>query len=59
MYTDKTITNAFHKDETHPLGYDFVTADELVKKIVDTALGRLYMDEAGNLIYESRHHREA
>jgi hypothetical protein len=58
-YTDKTITTPFNRGEEHPNGYDFVTADELLKKIVDTSVGRLYIDETGYIVYESRHHREA
>jgi hypothetical protein len=58
-YTDKTITNAFNKDDTHPEGFDFVPADELLRRIADTALGRLYINSLGDMVYESRHHREA
>jgi hypothetical protein len=58
-YTDKTITNAFNKDETHPNGFDFISADELFRRLCESALGRFYIDESGNVTYESRHHREA
>ena len=58
-YTDKTVTTPFNQGVDHPLGYDFVTAEELLRKIVETSVGRLYIDGAGNLVYESRLHREA
>jgi hypothetical protein len=58
-YTDKTITNAFNKDETHPNGFDFISADELFRRLTESALGRLYINGQGYVVYESRYHREA
>jgi hypothetical protein len=58
-YTYYEIDPAFNKDETHPAGFDYVTAEELVKNVVETGQGRFYFDEAGNAVYESRFHREA
>jgi hypothetical protein len=58
-YTDHTLTTPFNKGSEHPEGYDFVTAEELLRKIADTSVGRIYIDGAGNLVYESRLHREA
>ena len=58
-YTLYEKENAFNKDESHPEGYDYTTADDIIKKIVDTALGRFYFDKSGNAIYESRFHRVA
>jgi hypothetical protein len=34
-------------------GWDYQTADELLKKVTETALGRCYIDEEGNLVYET------
>lgn len=63
MYTF-VETSAFAKTydgEGNPLdnGYDYQTAAELLKRITDTGEGRLYIDDAGNLTYESRYHRDA
>ncbi len=60
-YEISTTSNPFNRDEEHPeqQGYDFVTADELIKRTVDTGMGRFYFDEQGNAVYESRFHREA
>jgi len=63
-YTWVTVASAFHKtyDENGVAltnGYDYQTAQELLKRIADTAEGRLYIDESGSLVYESRFHREA
>ena len=57
-YTWISVASAFHKDETHPDGFDYQPAEELLKRIADTGQGRLYIDESGNLTYESRFHRE-
>jgi len=40
-------------------GYDYQPAHELLKRIVETGEGRLYINEKGDLVYESRFHREA
>ena len=58
-YTWVTVASAFHKDETHPEGYDYSTADSLLKNIAEAAVGRVYMDASGNMVYESRFHRES
>lgn len=58
-YTDKTITTPFNRGESYPEGYDCQTAADLIKKVVDTSLGRLYIDGEGKVVYESRYHREA
>jgi len=59
-YVITTANNPFHKDEEHPeqQGYDYVTADELIKRTVDTGMGRFYFNGQGNAVYESRFHRE-
>ena len=57
-YTFITVSSAFHKDETHPNGYDYQTANELMKQIADTAEGRFYIDGNGNTVFESRFHRD-
>jgi len=57
MYTFIKVS-AFHKDETHVEGYDYVPAGELIKRVADTALGRFYIDADGNAVYESRFRRE-
>jgi hypothetical protein len=58
-YTDKTVTTPFNQGEEHPEGFDFVTAEELLKRIADASVGRVYINESGYVVYESRHHREA
>ena len=63
-YTFTTVTSAFHKtydDNGNALtnGFDYQPAQELLKRIADTGEGRLYIDESGNVVYESRFHREA
>lgn len=63
-YTWVPVSSAFAKtydDDGNPLdnGYDYQPAHELLKRIVDTGEGRLYMNENGYLVYESRFHREA
>jgi len=57
-YTWVTTASAFHKDDTHPNGYDYVTAEDLLKNIAEAGVGRVYVDSNGNLAYESRFHRE-
>ncbi len=62
-YTFTDVTSAFHKtydDKGNALtnGFDYQSADELLKRIMDTAEGRLYVDALGNLTYESRFHRD-
>ena len=56
-YTWITVASAFHQDETHE-GYDYVSAQELLNRIADTGLGRFYINESGEAVYESRFHRE-
>ena len=58
-YTDHTLVKPFNMGEALPEGFDFVTAEELLRKLVDTSLGRLYIDGSGYVIYESRLHRNA
>ena len=63
-YTFLTVASAFAKtydEDGNALnnGYDYQTANELLKRIADTGEGRLYIDSSGNVIYESRYHREA
>jgi hypothetical protein len=58
-YTYYTNANAFNKDETNTEGYDYVTADELVRRVAEAGLGRFYFDEQGNAVYENRLHRGA
>ena len=48
---------AFHKDTTHLNGLDYIDANSLVTRVQNTALGRLYIDEEGNVVYESRYFR--
>jgi hypothetical protein len=55
-YTWVAVASAFHKDATHE-GYDYLTAQELLKRIADAGQGRVYTDSTGNLVYESRLHR--
>ena len=57
-YTWITVASAFAKTETHPEGLDYQTALELLNRISDTAQGRLYIDESGNVVFESRFHRD-
>jgi len=62
-YTWITVASAFHKtydNDGNALtnGYDYQTAQELLKRIADTGEGRLYVDERGNVAYESRFHRQ-
>lgn len=62
-YTFLTVASAFHKtyDEDGNAiteGFDYQSANELLKRIADTGEGRLYIDENGNVVYESRFHRE-
>lgn len=57
-YTFTTVSSAFHVDETHPEGYDYATAGSVIRNIAETAVGRAYVDNEGNLVYESRFHRE-
>ena len=52
------INDAFHKTTTQAQGYDYITALELLKRIADSAVGRVYVDANGDLVYESRFHRE-
>ncbi len=56
-YTWVTVASAFHKDETHPEGFDYVTGEELLQRISEAGEGRLYIDGEGNVVYESRYHR--
>jgi hypothetical protein len=58
-YTWVSVASAFHKDDTHPKGFDYQSAEELLNRIHDTGQGRLYVDADGNVVYESRFHREA
>jgi len=58
-YTWVTVASAFHKSDTTPEGFDYQSAEELLKRIADTGEGRLYIDESGNVVYESRFHRDA
>lgn len=58
------VTSAFAKtyDEDGNAtnnGYDYQSAGELLKRIADTGEGRLYFDQSGELVYESRFHRDA
>lgn len=63
-YSFIEVTSAFHKtydDNGNALtnGFDYQPAQELLKRIADTGEGRLYIDESGNVVYESRFHRAA
>jgi len=58
-YTWINVASAFHKDGTHPEGFDYQSAQELINRIMDTSLGRLYINELGDVVYESRFHRDA
>ena len=63
-YTFTAVTSAFHKTYSEDgvaltNGFDYQSAQELLKRIADTGEGRLYMDGSGNLVYESRYHRDA
>jgi hypothetical protein len=63
-YTFLTVASAFHRtfdEDGNPTneGYDYQSAIELLNRIADTGEGRLYIDESGNLTYESRYHRDA
>jgi hypothetical protein len=51
-YTIDTY-DAFSKGEGEE-GYDYQAAKDALEKVVKTALGRLYVDEEGNIVYESR-----
>jgi hypothetical protein len=53
------INDAFHKVTVESLGYDYLTAEELLRRISDSGVGRIYIDADGKLVYESRFHREA
>lgn len=59
MTTDYVIVQveAWHRDSTHPNGLDYVAAHDLVTRVQTTALGRLYADDAGDIVYESRYFR--
>jgi len=62
-YTFTTVASAFHKtydDDGNALtnGFDYQPANELLKRIADTGEGRLYIDVNGDVVYESRFHRE-
>ena len=35
-------------------GWDYQSAADLLKKVTETTMGRCYIDEEGNLIYESK-----
>ena len=35
-------------------GWDYQTAAELLNKVAGASMGRCYIDEEGNLIYESK-----
>lgn len=37
--------------------YDYVSADEILKRVTEASLGRCYVDEEGNLVYETRNVR--
>ncbi len=57
------VVSAFHKtyDDNGTAiteGFDYVSAQELLKRIADTGEGRLYIDERGKVVYESRFHRK-
>ena len=63
-YTWIPVASAFAKtydEDGNALteGLDYQTALELLNRISDTAQGRLYIDESGNVVFESRFHREA
>lgn len=51
-YTIETY-DAFHTGEGG-VGYDYKTARDALEEVAKTADGRLYVDEEGKLIYESR-----
>ena len=46
-------TDAFSRGEGEE-GYDYQAAKDGLEKVAKTALGRLYVDEEGNVVYESR-----
>lgn len=48
---------AWHKSATKPNGLDYQDANTLVSRLQQTALGRLYIDDQGNVVYESRYYR--
>jgi hypothetical protein len=62
-YTFIDVASAFHKtyDEDGNAitnGFDYQSANELLKRVADTGEGRIYINESGELVYESRFHRE-
>lgn len=56
-YTFITVESAFHKDTTHE-GYDYMSAQELLKRISDAGQGRILTSGDGNIVYENRLHRD-
>jgi hypothetical protein len=40
-------------------GWDYQSADELIKKVTEASAGRCYIDEEGILVYESMNVRPA
>jgi len=56
-YTIET-TSAFDKGENEE-GYDYQAAEDLLKDIQKRSVGRIYVDDTGNIIYESRFARNA
>jgi hypothetical protein len=49
-------TDAFSIGENEE-GYDYQPSNALIEKIAKTAVGRFYIDEEGNAVYESRNVR--
>jgi hypothetical protein len=54
MAYDISAESAFHKDETHPEGWDYQTAEDQIRRLQETAVARFYFDDNGNANYESR-----
>jgi len=47
----------WHRDATHPNGLDYEDANTLISRLQQTALGRLYINDQGDIVYESRYFR--
>ena len=50
-------TTAFPSGGAVVDGYDYQNCEDLIKKVQELSVGRFYIDEQGNAVYESRHAR--
>ena len=57
-YSEYNQDPAFNKGHDEE-GWDYISAMELIKRVQATGIGRTYVDEEGNVIYESRFARTA